>query len=112
MLGTDAWLLTGLTTGQRTQDHNKRFGSVLKKLGWEHAKVSIDGKLQNGYARKGKREDARGKLGRVVVERATTFPYEVTVWSGEEGRPKGEAFESAPPPPKADAKRGGKKKPR
>lgn len=39
----DAWELTGVQPGQRTQEHNARLGAALRRLGWERTKRRFDG---------------------------------------------------------------------
>jgi predicted P-loop ATPase len=80
---TDAWEILGLPAGQRTQQHNGRFGVAMRALGWKRTRVSIDGKVVTGYVR-GK----RGRLRAVRVYRSS--PSSVQVWTeGVETPPPG-----------------------
>jgi len=54
---TSVWEILDVKPGHRTQDHNKRVGDALRKLGWKRPgktgglMVRIRGKLVSGYVR-------------------------------------------------------------
>jgi predicted P-loop ATPase len=51
ILGTDVWDIVGMSSERRTQDHNVRLGSAMKRLGFERKLLRFDGKPQKGYVR-------------------------------------------------------------
>jgi hypothetical protein len=73
IVAADAWNVIGLPPGNRTQDHNSRFGRVMRALGWQRMKLRFGGELKWGYARGNFETD---KLRQILVER--TSPTEVT----------------------------------
>jgi len=79
----DAWALIGLPAGQRTQQHNQRFGSAMTTLGWERTKVRIDGAQTWGYVRGRERERKR-----ICVER-DYYTKEISVYLEGGNMPNG-----------------------
>lgn len=63
----DAWTLTGIPEGQRSQDHNARLGDVMRELGWDRTKLRFGGpKPEWAYAR----GDTAERAQRILVSRA------------------------------------------
>jgi hypothetical protein len=79
IVAADAWNVIGLPPGNRTQDHNARFGRAMRSLGWKRTKLRFEGKQQYCYVRGSCEAD---KLRQILVERSS--PTEVTASYKEE----------------------------
>lgn len=66
ILAADAWLILKLPPGQKTQEHNARFGNAMRATGWTRKKMHFkDHGTDNGYWRG---HDDAG-LKRIYIER-------------------------------------------
>jgi hypothetical protein len=80
----DAWLIVGVPTGQRTQDHNARLGEAMRSLGYERVKLRIEGRATWCYARGSRSE----REARIVVRCSA----DGSAWAELEGSPREESF--------------------
>jgi predicted P-loop ATPase len=48
---SSVWEILGVRAGNQTQEHNRRMGDAMRRLGWKRTKVKIGGQVVNGYAK-------------------------------------------------------------
>jgi len=51
ILAEDVWAIVDRPSGQRTQADNERLGACMRKLGWEHRRLRIEGRPRWCYAK-------------------------------------------------------------
>ena len=85
ILCADMWTLLEVPKGMRTQEHNARLGEVMRAMGWERVKLTIDKGSQSWCYAKG---DAVERQTRICIERDAGGVVDVFGWKLGERNPR------------------------